>query len=113
MSYRLLQWIWRYEKRPDYLVNQHKFFLIRNCPQQSNNYDCGPYCVAYVQYKLDQNLTVFDYLSNYKRYLLNGLLLETVKVSEPNPPGDFTGFDKLNFYRKRKITYNDLPFDKF
>ena len=105
-AYRLVQLM------KAYLINQHKFCIVSDAPLQGNGYDCGPYCLNFVQFKFERNPSIFDLPSNYKRYLMNRLLLEKVTAS---PVTNRVNFSQLNVVKhsKRKIEYNPLTLDNF
>lgn len=110
-AYRLIQLIYGAEGKKEYFINQHKFYLVADAPAQTNGYDCGAFIIDFVQFKLHHDRSIFELHSNFKRYLMNRLLLENVEVPQATSRIDFSDLNVV-YHSKRKIEYNRLRLDE-
>lgn len=58
-------------------LNKHKFHIVQKCPSQDpGSLDCGVFLFNYIQVLLrTEPISVFDLLINFRRFLMNKLLL--------------------------------------
>ena len=69
----MIQLIGKVEQK-DFKLKSHKFYVVNDAPQQLNEFDCSVFTFDYVQYKHTRDISIFDYHSNFKRFIMNELL---------------------------------------
>lgn len=78
--YRVLQGIAKIDRR----IKQFEFITPKNTPEQPNGFDCGVYICQFVEYINEKNLEIFEYGSEYKRFLMNTILDMNLNITENN-----------------------------
>ena len=57
----------------------------KNPPIQPNGFDCGVYICHFLEYVIHKDYNIFNYTSEYKRYLMNCFLANEINTSEMEP----------------------------
>lgn len=62
-------------------IKQHKFIKVKNLPQQDNNKDCGVFCLDFLGYIVEKDISIFKLSSEIKRFNINQLIEMDIKIN--------------------------------